>query len=192
MVSDDIHAIVICGPRSPVIRGRVPVVVNVYTQPALGLVLGGISQRQRLSSPLSWQASLAFPHLPQEFATMNYHERISIISNAIQGRNAKFGKAARADETGVGKPGRWISDDPSWRALYVPHQLSAKLANSGDAGPDWDLLQLWVHGSLRMTAHLRGHEISEKLYISGPWESTFHLHGLPTLPPLLPGGYVSA
>ena len=123
---------------------------------------------------------------------MNYKDRIRSISNVVQARDAKFGKPARAEETGVGKPGRRISDDPSWYALFVPGQLSAMSVNPGDTGADWDLLQLWVHDSLRMTAHLRGDEISEKLYKSGPWESTFHLHGLAPLPPLLPGGYPSA
>jgi hypothetical protein len=122
---------------------------------------------------------------------MNYNDRIRVISNAIHVRDARFGTLARADETGVGKLGRWISDDPSWRALFVPGQLSAKTANPVDTGADWDLLQLWVHGSLRLTAHLRGDEISEKLYKSGPWEGTSHLHGLPSLPTLLPGGYPS-
>lgn len=40
----------------------------------------------------------------------------------------------------------------------------------------------------RVTAHMRGNEISEKLYKSGSWESTFLLFGQLSLPPLLPGG----
>lgn len=123
---------------------------------------------------------------------MNYKERTRVISSFVQVRDRQFGKPARAEDTGVGKPGRSISDDPSWRALFVPGQLSAKLVNPGDTGADWDLLQLWVYGTLRLTAHLRGDDISEKLYKSGPWESTFHLHGLPPLPPLQPGGVAAA
>jgi hypothetical protein len=123
---------------------------------------------------------------------MNYSKRVSLIHDYIQRRSRQFGRPVSAADTGFDKPGRWISDDPSWKALVVPGQLPATRVDPNDKhGGDWDLLQVWVHGTLRVTAHIRGDEISVKLYKSGPWDKTFHLFGVPPLPPLLPGGHVA-
>jgi hypothetical protein len=106
--------------------------------------------------------------------------RASIITNRVMALDEKWGKDAPPQTNTCDKPSRLIADECRWHAQVTrEHQ-------EGPDGELWDLIQVWAHGQLRMTAVFRGEELIPRLFKGGPWEALFNIFDGGDPEPLLP------
>lgn len=99
---------------------------------------------------------------------MEDNERAKIIIAQVLAADDKWGKPGDPWD-GSDRPTRIISSDCRWHA---------RVSREDQKGPDgelWDLIQLFAHDELRMTAVFRGDQVVARRYEPGHWEPLFSL-----------------
>jgi hypothetical protein len=120
------------------------------------------------------------PFSQQIGTPMNKHRRARVIIDHVQNMDQAWGKAGPPRSERTDKPSRIISADCRWEARVTRED------QKGADGELWDLIELFAHGQLRMTAAFRGEQIDLRLYRPGPWEPLFNIYNAPDGDPVGP------